>query len=418
MGLEESGRWIGFVSVVQCPTKFTESAQPGPASSVQLEGSRQTKAFPWVSGGSRITVSYKETTPKAMTDQIDWTRAAKYLAGECSPREKVEFETWMSGNPDAAALLSSLESTLQRSENPAASVDVETAWSRLTAAMDQRPLRVIEGGGGQPIGIGTRRESVFGSRSRAAYWALPALAAASIIVLLATGTWHSPFSPSTGANDLQTVATAVGERRTIRLDDGITVMLAPSTSLEVGRRSNDGQRRLRLNGEGYFTVTHDPRRRLTVQTATALVEDIGTAFNVRSIPGTGRSEVSVVEGVVSLRSAGAKSSVPLQLAAGSAATVDGSGAPRLLASGQTEAAPAWTRGEVVFRDAPLAEVILELHRWYGLDVTLTDPALAARTLTARFAGEPAEAVVQVITQTLGIAYRLDGHHLTFSPGPR
>ncbi len=353
-----------------------------------------------------------------MTDQIDWTRAAKYLAGECSPREKVEFEAWMSGNPDASALLSSLASTLQSSENPAVSVDVEAAWSRLSAAMDQRPLRVIEGAGRQPIVIGTRRESAFGSRTRAAYWALPALAAASIIVLLATGTWHSPFSPSTGANDLQTVATAVGERRTIRLDDGITVMLAPSTSLEVGRRSNDGQRRLRLNGEGYFTVAHDPRRRLTVQTATALVEDIGTAFNVRSIPGTARSEVSVVEGVVSLRSALAKSSLPLQLAAGSAATVEGSGAPRLLASGQTADALAWTRGEIVFRDATLAEVILELHRWYGLDITMTDPTLAARTLSARFAGEPAEAVVQVITQTLGIVYRLDGRHLTFSPGPR
>ena len=352
-----------------------------------------------------------------MTDQIDWTRAAKYLAGECSPPEKVEFEAWMSGNPDAAALLSSLESTLQSSENPAASVDVEAAWSRLSVAMDQRPLRVIEGAGRQPLETGTRRQSAFGSRTRAAYWALPALAAAGIIVLLATGTWHFTFSPSTGANDLQTVATAVGERRTIRLDDGITVMIGPSTSLEVGR-SNDGQRRLRLNGEGYFTVAHDPRRRLTVQTATALVEDIGTAFNVRSIPGTARSEVSVVEGVVSLRSALAKSSLPLQLAAGSVATVEGSGAPRLLASGRATDALAWTRGEVVFRDAPLAEVILELHRWYGLDVTMTDPALGARTLSARFAGEPAEAVVQVITQTLGIVYRLDGRHLTFSPGPR
>ena len=61
----------------------------------------------------------------------------------------------------------------------------------------------------------------------------------------------------------------------------------------------------------------------------------------------------------------------------------------------------WTRGVLAYRDTPLDEVRADLHRWYGLDLRVTDDALIARTLTATFRGDSAQQVIQVIALALG-----------------
>jgi ferric-dicitrate binding protein FerR (iron transport regulator) len=195
------------------------------------------------------------------------------------------------------------------------------------------------------------------------------------------------------------------------------VILGPSTSLEV-EQMIAGRRTLRLSGEAYFTVAHDPHRRLSVRTASAIISDIGTAFDVRAVPGVARTDVSVVDGVVALRSADtAKSSPVLELRAGNSGTVEGTGAPTLSPAGQSVDALAWTRGVLIFRDTKLSEVALELYRWYGLQTTITDASIAGRTLSARFSGEPAETVLTVIARTLGISYQLQDHRVTFRARP-
>jgi ferric-dicitrate binding protein FerR (iron transport regulator) len=176
---------------------------------------------------------------------------------------------------------------------------------------------------------------------------------------------------------------------------------------------------VRLNGEAYFTVTHDQRRRLYVRTASALVEDIGTAFNVRALAGVGRTDVAVVEGVVALRSAqGPTSDAVLNVSAGSMGTVEGTTPPRLAPGVRSDDALAWTKGQLAFHDAPLSEVALELNRWYGLQVSISDPSLATRTLSARFAGESPATVLNVIARTLGISYELEGQRVTFRSRPK
>jgi ferric-dicitrate binding protein FerR (iron transport regulator) len=218
--------------------------------------------------------------------------------------------------------------------------------------------------------------------------------------------------------EFRTIATATGERRSVVLAQGIGVLLGPSTSLELGPEIS-GKRTVRLNGEAYFTVTHDQRRRLYVRTASALIEDIGTAFDVRALAGEARTDVAVVEGVVALRGTqGPTSDTVLNVSAGSMGTVDGTAPPRLAPGVRSDDLLAWTHGQLAFRDAPLSEVALELSRWYGLQVSISDPSLATRTLSARFAGESPDIVLSVIARTLGISYELEGRRVTFHARPR
>jgi transmembrane sensor len=349
-----------------------------------------------------------------MTDELDWTRAAKYLAGEGSAKERADFEAWVSEDPARTEQFSSLENAFRSSTLPA--VDVGAAWLSVSARMEERAPRRSE--------LETQswarapRAMLFPRGKRpSAYWAIPALAAAALLTFFLPAVWRSSWPHRASNTDFQRIATATGERRSFTLGDGIGVILGPSTSLEV-EQSIAGRRALRLSGEAYFTVAHDPHRQLSVETASAVINDIGTAFNVRAVAGTARTDVSVVDGVVALRSAHTgESSTPLELRAGNTGTVEGTGAPTLSAS-QSADALAWTRGELIFRDTKLSGVALELNRWYGLQTTITDPSIGARTLSARFSAEPAETVLTVIARTLGISYQLQDHRVTFSARPQ
>jgi transmembrane sensor len=59
------------------------------------------------------------------------------------------------------------------------------------------------------------------------------------------------------------------------------------------------------------------------------------------------------------------------------------------------------RGQLVFREAPLAEVVASLRRWYGIELRVADTSLGSRHLTATFSSEPPDRVLEVIRLVLG-----------------
>jgi transmembrane sensor len=352
-----------------------------------------------------------------MTDELDWNVAAKYLAGELSAKERADFDAWLSEDPNRVAQMSSLNKAFGSSSTPV--VDVDRAWSTVSGRMIASPGRVDSRTAVPELSTRHRIASLSRPKRRAVYWGVPALAAAALAAFLIPSVRSAILLHTLSGPEFTTIATATGERRSVVLAEGIEVILGPSTSLEL-EQEIAGKRTVRLDGEAYFTVAHNQRRRLYVRTTSALIEDIGTAFNVRALAGAVRTDVAVVEGTVALRSArgAATSATVLNVSSGSAGTVEGAAPPRLTPGVRTDDALAWTQGQLAFRDAPLSEVALELNRWYGLHVSISDPSLATRTLSARFAGESMETVLNVITRTLGISYTLEGQRVTFQSQPK
>jgi transmembrane sensor len=74
----------------------------------------------------------------------------------------------------------------------------------------------------------------------------------------------------------------------------------------------------------------------------------------------------------------------------------------------TEDDLAWTRGRLVFRDAPLEQVAADLRRWYGVELRAGDDAVAARRLTASFGEEAPADVLRVIGLALGADVAMRG----------
>jgi len=83
--------------------------------------------------------------------------------------------------------------------------------------------------------------------------------------------------------------------------------------------------------------------------------------------------------------------------------------------GTVEPDTAWTRGRLVFREAPVTAVRTELRRWYGIDLQV-DSSLASRHLSMTFDGESADRVLEVIALSLGAEVTRQGNTAVVKPG--
>jgi transmembrane sensor len=83
----------------------------------------------------------------------------------------------------------------------------------------------------------------------------------------------------------------------------------------------------------------------------------------------------------------------------------------------TAAALAWTQGRVRFDNASVSHVRTELRRWYGIELDVSDTALANRHVTASFGAEPVGQVVHIIALTLGASVDQHGDTMVLKALP-
>jgi transmembrane sensor len=273
--------------------------------------------------------------------------------------------------------------------------------------------------------------------SRAPAWRWPtrsnyarAAGITAVLVGLGAGGWwlgarpRSPEAAASATAELRTVTTGAGERATIGFPDGSRVTLGPMSTLEYAanltgtanpNRVNGvrkAERVVQLEGEGYFVVVHNAGRAFVVRTARATARDLGTRFLVRAYAGDRSTDVVVTEGAVTLTAAsdGSGAAVPsghLELRANDRGTIDEHGGLRAERGVDVDDALAWTRGELVFTNTPVRDVIAEVRRWYGVDLRVLEPlqgpspsAVERVRFTARFTGEPARVVARELAKTL------------------
>jgi len=209
------------------------------------------------------------------------------------------------------------------------------------------------------------------------------------------------------------VRTLRGQRASLRLPDGSEVSLGPATTIRYAVDPRHGPRSVYLDGEAYLTVTHDAARPFTVHTAYGVAVDLGTRFGVRAYQADSAVQVTVQEGRVALEAAHSSPHARVVLAAHDVGTATAAG--RLWAERGVEIGPrlAWKDGRLELRAVPLREAVIELSRWYGVDVRLGDSVSANRPLRASFQTESVDEALQLIAATLALRIERHGESVTF-----
>jgi transmembrane sensor len=211
------------------------------------------------------------------------------------------------------------------------------------------------------------------SARRGAWLGAGALLAASLAVaMIGDNFWGHRAEP------IQGYRTAPGELRTITLADGTRIRLnaASQISVSLGR---DARRVQMADAEAVFDVTHDPARPFLINVGDQQVRVVGTQFNLRHRDG--RVALTVSRGVVEVRPADAPGAAPTRVAMGQSLTHHDGQRVETLAPAEPDAAFAWTKGQLIYRDRPLSEVAGDLSRRFGSPVRVADASTAAMRFT-------------------------------------
>lgn len=340
---------------------------------------------------------------------VDWPRLARYFAGACTPPEADEMRRWIEADPARQRLVDEMRAAWDAAATPATAWDTPASWQRLSARLRSRERRALAAVRGGWPGY----EATWWSRTGRKV----AIAAAVVLAVAGGGglVWWSRVAGTgrqvASAAPLREVRTRPAQRAQFRLTDGSRVLLAPGSVLRYDTTTfGVSTRELQLDGQAYFEVTHDPRRPFLVRTARTVTEDLGTEFVITDYSGDPATEVVVASGTVAVRSAAADSAVPATvLAPGEKVRLDIAGRATVRRSVDLGAELAWTEGRLVFVNAPVPEVVAQLERWYGIDVRLGAPQLAAHRFTGRYAGEPDSTVVRELASAIGAGVeRRDG----------
>ena len=308
-----------------------------------------------------------------------------------SPGDEMRFVAWLKESPRNVRdflLMLSLDGALEK-------LDAERLHSieALTAQVDQcvTPLTL-------------RPAPAAAARSRRLRWA--ALAAGVLVAAVGALFWyaHPRF------HDFETVT---GEQRTFELEDGSVVSLNTHSRVAVRLAAHAREVRL-LRGEALFHVAHDPSRPFLVSTDDAVVQAVGTQFDVyRRDDGT---VVAVLEGRVKVTTA-----APAPAASGSAAApVAGRSAPRAAAVrslGASQEAQvshggsvsirevnnvsdtvAWRERRLIFHDQTLEQIVGEFNRYRTHRIRLEGSGVSERVYTGVFDADDADSLLQVLAR--------------------
>lgn len=168
--------------------------------------------------------------------------------------------------------------------------------------------------------------------------------------------------------------TDVGEQRVVPLADGSVLNLNAESRVDVQLSKHARDIEL-TRGEVLFKVAPDKARPFRVHTPRAIVEAVGTQFNVY-VRGDGTATVAVVEGKVKViptdeeGRAGTTISARSAPAPGEVALVAGQGA-HVAQAGEIERqddanisdAVAWQQRKLIFKRTPLVDIAAEFNRY-------------------------------------------------------
>ena len=183
-------------------------------------------------------------------------------------------------------------------------------------------------------------------------------------------------------------ATAVGECRTVTLDDGSTVELAGASSLSVAF-STDVRRVVLHGGEAFFAVARDEGRPFVVEAADGQSQALGTKFDIRRQGA--EVTVAVAEHAVAVSIIGRR----VVVEQGQQVRYGGRGVGPVRPADLARVG-AWRRDRLVFHETPLGEVIADLERYRGGRIVMTSSRLRGLPVTAEFDTRRADEALDTI----------------------
>ena len=250
-------------------------------------------------------------------------------------------------------------------------------------------------------------------------WINWAVQAAAILVLsllfsgiysyLNKGNNNFIFTNNSTQPVFQEIRAAYGTQAKIELADGTTVFLNSGSKLRFPQTFNNmEQRKVILDGEGYFEVAKNKELPFIVQANQLNIKVLGTKFNVDAYSDNPSVIIALSEGSVMLQdNSGNQNKELMNLVPNQVAT--------LIKSDRTLSKmddmdlykyTAWVNGRIVFFGDPIQTVVKKLEKWYNVEIVISDERLEDYTFTGTFIDESLEQILNILSLTSPMTYKI------------
>lgn len=308
--------------------------------------------------------------------KIDQILLTKYFSGLCTPEEEAQVLEYLAAEDSDTTPLENLleEEKAHVVPQDVPSTVLKTLIYRIRKEAYPEFLRPVK-----PV--------------RQSWWYAVAAAAVLLPVIWFAGVIiRKPVDPAATitAEAWKTVVNKKGSTQIATLPDGSRIWLGSKSSLsylpgQYGAR----KRTVRLEGEAFFDVAHDPAHPFVVQHGPISTHVLGTAFNVEAYPEEKGIRISLVRGKVAVnRTSDTTFRQPLQyLRPGQQLVYDHASGKMAVRSLLYNDEALWTNGWMVLEDVPLADALQRLERLYGSKIVVpSDVKLDNRKVTAVIKG--------------------------------
>lgn len=204
-----------------------------------------------------------------------------------------------------------------------------------------------------------------------------------------------------------TVEAPMGARTKLYLPDGTLVWLNAGSKITYSQGFGVDDRRLSLEGEGYFEVTHNKEVPFEIKTHEVGLKVLGTKFNFKNYPDDEEVTVNLMEGKVELHNE-LRSMPELYLEPSEKMTLNKRTGEMKKTRTNVTNSNIWTKDELFFDEELLEDIAKKLMRSYDVKIEIAD-SLRNRRFYGSFKimGNTIDEVLETIASTNRMKYRYE-----------
>ncbi len=328
--------------------------------------------------------------------EFDKKLVEKYYQKKCTPEEKSVVEQWFS---DLRNNKETTKSAKQEWEQTSSEGNKKELLANILYKVHYN-IHLDE--------CRKMKETRWLSRTKSVYTYISA-AAIVLLVVLNIWLWQGESSLTFKEAVFTEIYAPDGSRIKFNLPDGSSGWLNSGSSLKFPVKFTKNERKVFLDGEGYFNVKVDPKKSFVVSTKYYQVRALGTSFNVQAYHDVDSlEEVTLETGKVQLekRKKDGTFKKILDMKPGQHATLDYFSSSVKLVDNESDKYTAWKDGKLIFRNDPLERVIKDLQRYYNVQIEVEDEQLFAYHFHATFDEETLFETMRLLKLSSAIDYKI------------
>ncbi len=239
--------------------------------------------------------------------------------------------------------------------------------------------------------------------------------AAVVAIIIAVGCisyWQGEVNVKDTFADIS-VEAPLGSKTKLYLPDGTLVWLNAGSRMTYSQGFGVDNRKVELEGEGYFEVKRNEKIPFFVKTKDLQLQVLGTKFNFRDYPEDHEVVVSLLEGKVGLNNL-LREEKEAVLSPDERAVLNKANGFLTVESVTASNASQWTDGYLFFDEELLPDIAKELERSYNVKIHIANDSLK----TFRFYGnfvrreQNIQEVLEALASTEKMQYKIEERNIT------